>query len=265
MINVVGLKHRAREFLQQVVLFVGSVVRADHTDRRAALRFEYLLESSGRGAQRVFPCGRFQLACFVANERLRKTVGALHEIESEAALGAEKVTVDAAFVAVVGANDLRSVVGLAYAERDLAAVRAMGADGGDVVHLPGARLVAIAAAGERAHRAHVNAHAALLAIELARLAVGSDAIGSDHGACTAVLHAQCPHIHALAAHANAAVTENAARAIVVDGRRPLLLVAMMLGLGVEAFARAVLEGHVLQFALAAGIAHRAIERVVPQQ
>ena len=40
---------------------------------------------------------------------------------------------------------------------------------------------------------------------------------------------------------------------------------MVLGLGVEAFAGAVLEGHVLQFAFAAGIADRAVERVVAEQ
>ena len=40
---------------------------------------------------------------------------------------------------------------------------------------------------------------------------------------------------------------------------------MLLGLGVEAFAGAVLEGHVLQFALAAGIADGAVERVVAEK
>ena len=91
------------------------------------------------------------------------------------------------------------------------------------------------------------------------------AVGRNHRADAAVLHAQRPHVHALAAHANAAVTENAARAVVEDGRGPLLLLAVLFGLGVEALARAVLEGHVLQFALAAGVADRAVERVVAQQ
>ena len=40
---------------------------------------------------------------------------------------------------------------------------------------------------------------------------------------------------------------------------------MMLGLFVEALARAVLEGHVLQLALAALVADRAIERMVAEQ
>ena len=90
-------------------------------------------------------------------------------------------------------------------------------------------------------------------------------VGGDDGVCAAILHAERPHVHAFAAHADAAVTEDAARAVVEDGGRPLLLVAMMLGLGVEAFAGAVLEGHVLQFALAAGIADGAVERVIAEK
>src|ERR1700739_1350426 len=99
----------------------------------------------------------------------------------------------------------------------------MRADGGDVIHLPGARFVAVAAAGKSAHRADVDAHAALLAIELVFV------IGSDHGAGAAIVHAQRPHVHAFAAHANAAVTENAAGTVVEDGGRPLLLFAVLLG------------------------------------
>ena len=132
----------------------------------AAAGVANFFELAGGEADRVLPGGGFELACAVADERLREAIGALDEVEAEAALGAEEVAVDAALVAVVGADDLGAVVGLAHAERDFAAVGAVGADGGDVVHLPGARFVAIAAAGERAHRADVDAHAALLAVEL---------------------------------------------------------------------------------------------------
>jgi hypothetical protein len=207
-----------------------------------------LLEFAGGHAQCVLPCGFNELAFGVADQRFGKAIGALNKVEAEAAFGAEKVAVDAAFVAVVGADNLRAVVGLANAQRDLAAVGAVRANGGDVVHLPGPGLVAIAAAGQRAHRADVNAHAALFAVELIAT------VGRDHRVDAAVLHAQRPDVHALAADADAAVAEDAARAVVVDGGRPLLLVAMLLGLGIEALARAVLEGHVLQFALAAGVA-----------
>src|ERR1700684_3107971 len=91
------------------------------------------------------------------------------------------------------------------------------------------------------------------------------AVGRDDGGGAAVLYAERPDIHAFAAHAYAAVAEDAARAVEVDGRGPLLLFAMLLGLDVEAFASAVLEGHVLQFALAAGIADRAVEVMVAEE
>jgi len=207
----------------------------------------------------MVPGGGFELAGRVADEGLGKAGGAFDKVEAKAALGAEEVAVDAAFVAIVGADDLRSIVGRAHAESHFAAVGAVRADGGDVAHLPGTGLVSIAAAGERAHGAHVDAHAALLAVELVA------EVGNDDGVGAAIPHAEGPDVHAFAAHARAAVAENAARAIVEDGRRPLLLVAMMLGLDVVAFAGAVLECHVLQFALAAGVADRAVEGMVAEE
>ncbi len=165
-VDVVGAENGARELLQQVVFFVGGAVGADDADGRTAARVANFFQFAGGDADRVLPRGGFELALRVADERLREAVGALDEVEAETALGAEKVAVDAALVAIVGANDRGAVVGLAHAERNFAAVGAMRADGGDVVHLPGARFVAIAAAGERAHGANIDAHAALLAIEL---------------------------------------------------------------------------------------------------
>src|SRR5438552_18756415 len=90
-------------------------------------------------------------------------------------------------------------------------------------------------------------------------------VGSDDGGCAAVLDAEREDVHALAAHPDAAVTQNAAWAVEVDHRRPLLLFAVVLGFGVEAVGGAVLEGHVLQLALAAGVADRAVERSVAEQ
>ena len=91
------------------------------------------------------------------------------------------------------------------------------------------------------------------------------AVGRDDGAGAAVLHAERPDVHAFAADADAAVAEDAAGAVKEDDRRPLLLVAMLLDLDEFRFVRAVLEGHVLQLALAAGIADGAIEGMVAEQ
>ncbi len=87
-------------------------------------------------------------------------------------------------------------------------------------------------------------------------------VGRDDGAGAAVLDAERPDVHAFAADADAAVAKDAAGAIKEDDRGPLLLVAVLLDLDEFRFVRAVLEGHVLQLALAAGIADGTIEGMV---
>src|SRR5438105_4684206 len=109
----------------------------------------------------------------------------------------------------------------------------MGADRAYVVHLPGPGLVAIGAGGERAYRADINALAALLAFEMVAH------VGRDDGRDAAVLNPQRPDVHHLTADAHAAVTEDAARAIKINHRRPLLLVAMLLHLHKLRFGSAV--------------------------
>ena len=90
----------------------------------------------------------------------------LGEVEGVASLDAQEIAVDAALVAIVAAHNLHAGFGAAYAQRRLAAVAAMRADGADVIHLPGTRLVTIGADGERADRAYVDAHAALFALQM---------------------------------------------------------------------------------------------------
>ena len=114
----------------------------------------------------VLPGDGLEFAVGLADERLGDAVGVVGEVEGVAALVAEEVAVDAGLVAVVAANDLAAVGGGAHAEGGLAAVAAVGADGGDVVHLPGAGLVPVGSAGERADGAGVDAHAALLAVDV---------------------------------------------------------------------------------------------------
>ncbi len=215
-VNVVGLKNRPRKFLQQIILFVGGAVGADDADggcRRPsgiANFFQLACRRNAAHAPRwLAPACPEHCAPAVG-----QPLGALDKVKSEAALGAEKVAIDAALVAIVGAHNFGAVVRLAHAQRHLAAVGAMRANRRHVIHLPRPRLVAIAAAGKRAHGANVDAHAALLAIELTGLAVARNIVRHNHRADAAILHAERPHIHAFAAHADAAVTENAARAVV---------------------------------------------------
>ncbi len=84
-----------------------------------------------------------------------------YEIKSESALGAKEIAIDAAEVAIIRAQNFV----VAHAERHLASVRAMRADGGRVSHFPRARFVAIRAAGQRADRTNINAHSAFFAFQ----------------------------------------------------------------------------------------------------
>ena len=177
------------------------------------------------------------------------------EIESVAALDAQELAIDAGVVAIISANNFV----VAHAERGLASVRAMRADGADMLHLPRPRLVAIRAAGQRADRADVDAHAALVAFEMIVM------VRRDLVPDAAVDDPQRADSHALVADPHAAEAQDAARRIVEDHRRPLLLGDVQLGLLIAALAGAVAEHHVLQLALAALVAHRAIERMIGEQ
>src|SRR5262249_25128959 len=105
----------------------------------------------------------------------------------------------------------------------------------------------------------IDAHAALVALEVVAL------IRGDLGVGATVDYSQGADVHAFPADAHAAEAQNATRAIEVDHGRPLLLVDVLLHFDEAAFARAVAEHHVLQFALAALVAHRAIEGMVGEQ
>src|SRR5437016_3754401 len=100
------------------------------------------------------------------------------EVECVAALDAQEFAIDTGVVAVVAADDLV----VAHAQGGFASIRAVGADGAHVLHLPGTRLVSIGAAGERTDRADVYAHAALIALEVVlvvRRDLGIDAAVDD--------------------------------------------------------------------------------------
>ena len=88
---------------------------------------------------------------------------------------------------------------------------------------------------------------------------------NDFGIDAAICQAQCADTHAFIANTDAAIAKNAARPIVEHNRGPLLFRHVLLHFGKAAFARAVLEHHVLQFALAALVANGTIQRMVREQ
>src|SRR5258708_3157390 len=100
------------------------------------------------------------------------------EVECVAPFDAQEFAIDTGVVAVVAANDLV----VAHAQRGFASVRAVGANGADVLHFPRTRLIAISAAGEGADRADVDTHTALIALEVVlvvRRNLGGDAAVDD--------------------------------------------------------------------------------------
>ena len=201
-------------------------------------------------------------------QRRRNAVVVVGEVERIAALVAQEIAVHAGLVAVVAAHNLRSIrwssarPASSCSRRRSACTRwprgssPTAASCSDrsrwSAHPPGRRRCTC----RTARNPHAPADP------------GSRPAGRvrrDHRRGAAVLNAQREHIHAFAAHAYTAVAQDAARPVEVHHRRPLLLLAMVLRLGIKALRRAVLEGHVLQLALAAGIAHRAIQRMVAEQ
>src|SRR4029077_16111692 len=115
----------------------------DDADRCAALSVANFFQPGCCETESMFPGGGLKLAQRITDERLGESLGAVNEVESKATLGAEEVTVDSAFVAIVGANNFRAVVGLSNSQCHFASVGAVRANGGDVVHFPRTRLVAI--------------------------------------------------------------------------------------------------------------------------
>src|SRR5579872_1944850 len=251
MVDIVGSKNHAREFLQKIIFFVSSTGRADYADRTPALTIKNALEPSSHHLESFFPCRRNQASAF-ADQGLRQAVFIVCEVESISALNAKKIAINAALVTIVAAHDLHSSIRPPHAESSFASVRTMGACGADVVHLPRPRLVTIGTGGQRPDRADVDAHAAFFALKMILL------IGDNRRNCAPIIDTERPNVHSLAAHAHAAVTQNASWPIKVNYRRPLLFITVLLEFDELRFRSAVRERHVLQFALAARVAHWAI-------
>ena len=246
------LQHLPRELLQVEILFVGGVVRADHAEAAArCLRLVELLRDRG---QRLGPRHFFEFAV-LAHQRRLQTLRMIVEIERVAPLMHRNSPLMPERSRLLP----RMIWSLRVPSVVLQPSRAMRADGADVGHLPGPRLIAIDAAGQRADRADVDARAALVAFQVIAH------VRSDLGDHAAIDHAQRADAHAFIADAHAAEAENAARRIEKHHRGKLLLRRVDLLFRVAAFARAVAEDHVLQFALAALIANRAIQRMIRQQ
>src|SRR5258706_6695689 len=117
----------------------------------------------------------------------------LREIEPVAPLDAQEFPVDAAVIAIVAADDLA----VANAESGAAAMGTMRADGADVLHFPRPGLITVDPAGQRAHRADVDAGAALVAFEMIVM------VRNNRRNHAAIRYAKRAHAHPFIADAHA--------------------------------------------------------------
>ena len=191
-----------------------------------------------------------------------RIIGARHalvdvdRLVGEAAAVAQPAVVDLGVVAPEHAQD--AVV--ADGEADVALAGAQRAHRARALDVPRARAEAVGLRGQRAHRAQLDDVAA------EGRDVGVAVEGRDEGVRAALLEDQLVVLGDLLAEAHAAVAEDAALAVDGDqGAERERLLEVALGLDEARAPAAPAEGDVLQRALAALVAHRAVERVVDEQ
>ena len=182
-------------------------------------------------------------------------LGAEH-LEAVAALVAEPAVVDLGVVA--RQHPLHLLV--ADGEADVALARAERADRAGLLDVPGPGAEAVGVGGQRPDRAELGD----VAVEGGD--VGAVVEGADVAAVAALQQLQLRVLGDLLAEAHAAVAEDAALAVDRDQRRERQrLLEVALGVGEAAVPGSPAHRDVLQRALAALVADRAVERVVDEQ
>ncbi len=249
-VDVRGAQPVAQQPRQQESLLVGAGSGGDRARVRARAR-----QARGGLLQRALPRDGPQIAA-IAHERLGDALVDVERLVGEAALVAQPAVVD---LDVVARQDAQRAL-VAHGDRDVALRRAQRAHRARALDVPRARPEAVGPRGERADGAQLDDVAA------ERRHVGVPVEGRDVGVRAALQQHQLVVLGDLLRVAHAAVAEDAALAVDRDQRRELQgLDEMALGLDVARDAAAPAEGDVLQRALAALVAHGAVERVVDQQ
>ena len=214
-----------------------------------------LLERAAGVLERLLPARRHQVRA-LADQRLRDALFAVDRLVGEAALVAQPAVVDLGVVAREHAHD--AVV--ADGELDVALRGAERAQRAGALDVPRARAEAVGARGERADGAQLDDVAA------ERRDVRVAVERADERVRAALEQDQLVVLGDLLREAHAAVAEDAALAVDRHQRRELeRLLEVALGLDEARGAGAPAVGDVLQRALAALVADRAVERVVDEQ
>ncbi len=248
--EVAGAEALAQQPLQQEGLLVGRLAGGERGGLAAGL-----LQRRAGGVERLLPARRHQRAA-LAHERLRDALVDRRRLVGVAALVAQPAVVDLVVVAGEHAHDLV----VAHGQLDVALARALHADRARALDVPRARAEAVGGRRERADGAQLDDVAGerrdvRMAVERRHVGVRA-ALGED----------QLVVLGDLLREAHAAVAEDAALAVDRDQRRQLeRLAEVALGLDEARRAGAPAVGDVLQRALAALVADRAVERVVDEQ
>ena len=192
----------------------------------------------------------------LADQRLGDPLLGLGHLVAEPPFVAQPAVVD---LRVVAAEDALDAL-VAHRQDHVALARAQRADRAGILDFPGTGPEPVGLRGQRSHRA-----------ELDDVAVEGSDIGAvveraHEGRCAALQELKLLVLGDLLAEAHAAVAEDAALAVDLDQRRERdRLLEVALGVDDAASAGAPAHRDVLKRALAALVAHRAVERVVDEQ
>ncbi len=236
-------------------LLVRLLAGCDHRDRAWPVEVRVVAQPACDGLGRGLP-RRLVEPAIAPHERGGVPVVCADVVEREAPLVAEPALVDVGPVA----RQHAPYPVLAHRRPGVAAGRAEAADRRDVVDLPRPRLETVARRRQRAHRAELG-H-----VPAERARVRALLEGGDDRPRSALARDQELVLGDVRGEPRAAVAEDAALAVERDQRRDRYrLLVRALGQHEARVARSVAEGQVLQRALAALVADRAVERVVDQQ
>ena len=214
-----------------------------------------LLQGVRGVGERLLPGGGEQRGA-LAHERLGDPLVDVRRLVGEAALVAQPAVVDLVVLARQHAH--HAIV--ADGQLDVALRGAVGADRARALDVPRARAEAVRGRGERADRAQLDDVAA------ERRDVRMAVEGRDVGVRAALGEDQLVVLGDLLREPDAAVAEDAALAVDRDQRRQLeRLAEVALRLDEARRPGPPPVGDVLQRALAALVAHRAVERMVDEQ
>ena len=212
-------------------------------------------EPRGGGVDRLGPARVAELTR-LAHERLGDPIRRRDHLVAEAALVAQPPVVDVEVVATQ--HPLDPLV--ADREQDVALGRAQGADRAGVLDVPRAGAEAVRLGGQRPDGAQLDD----VAVE--GCDVGAVVERPHEGAVAALEQLELLVLGHLLAEPDAPIAEDAALTVDLDqGRERKRLLEVALGVGEAALSRAPAHRDVLERALAALVAHRAIERVVDEQ